>query len=144
MRNRSLSAAVFAVVVTSLATAGCAVSEDDLASAEVVHALDTAAAATPAAFVLSITTELAPQDQVRITSSDGRTDPCIGSCNFAYLAGSNLTITFPFGTSDRPNCLRFQRWTGACAGQGSRCRLTINSNLVTEAVWVPILGCNPL
>jgi hypothetical protein len=115
-------------------------------SASAAGAEDTAelgATTNADSFVLSLTTEFAPQNKVVVTSSDGTPSrDCVGSCNFAYLAGASLSLRIPFPT-DRINCVQQVRWTGACAGQGKTCNLVLNSNLSTEAIWVPIRGCDP-
>jgi hypothetical protein len=64
-----------------------------------------------------------------------------GSRDYAFLHGS--TVTLKEWGPDNNNCLMFHHWTGACAGQFTTCTLVMNSDLTTEAVWVPIKGCSP-
>ncbi|HEU4733492.1 MAG TPA: hypothetical protein VFT22_36615 [Kofleriaceae bacterium] len=121
--------------------AGCAVSDDS-----VQHSQNTAelgAITNNSAFTLFLTTEVAPQDKVDVTSSDGTPlRSCTGGCAFAYLAGSVLTLRVPF-PNDKVNCIHFTGWSGACSGQGNPCTLVLNSDLTTEAIWANTIGCQP-
>lgn len=89
------------------------------------------------AFVLSVATEEQP---VTVTTSSG-TNTCPGSCNFAYIGGTSLSIHA--GAQNLADCMRFSSWSGACAGQGNPCTLVINSNLSTTALYSNIPGCIP-
>lgn len=91
------------------------------------------------AFALSVETD---ENLITVTSSRG-TDTCdVGFCDYAYAGGSSLTVRVT-PAINRADCLRFTGWDGACAGQGSTCTLTINSDLWTDAIWSPISGCTP-
>ncbi|HEX7839270.1 MAG TPA: hypothetical protein VF469_17450 [Kofleriaceae bacterium] len=90
-----------------------------------------------AAFVLSVATEEQP---VTVTGG-GTTAQCADSCNFAYIAGTALTLTA--GLQNLADCLRFSSWSGACSGQGRTCGLVINSDLSTTALYSRIAGCVP-
>ena len=92
-----------------------------------------------AAFVLTVSSN----ETSVVVSSPGRSDTCFrGSCNFAYIEGTPLTIQ-----SDAQNwidCAQFSSWGGACAGQGATCNLVINSELSTFALFrFGIPGCMP-
>lgn len=90
-------------------------------------------------FALSVETD---ENTVTVTSSRG-VDTCDGGfCDYGYAAGSSLTVRLS-STVNRVDCLRFTGWDGACAGQGSSCTLTINSDIWTDAIWSPISGCQP-
>ena len=92
------------------------------------------------AFTLTVS---ALENETKIVRSDGNTDVCDGSCTFAYVAGLTLTIS-PTGLQQRADCLMWIGWNGACAGQGSTCVLTINSNISTSSRWGRISNCKPL
>jgi hypothetical protein len=95
------------------------------------------------AFVLSLGTETNGQNSVSVQSSDGTpTRECVGGCDFAYLAGSTLTLLVDNPT-DVANCLRFSAWDGACAGQKNPCTIVLNSDLSTNALWSRITHCIP-
>lgn len=139
MKSCSWSTAI-AFAILSASAAGCGLSDEGLGSGPQE---DEASAALTNAFTITIFTETAPQNQVTVTSSDGTPlRSCVGSCEFAYLAGSALQLRVPF-PQDRINCLLFGGWFGACSGQGTTCNLTLNSNLSTEVNWVPWRGCQP-
>jgi len=92
------------------------------------------------AFVLHLST----REEVEVAASDGSVHPpCFGSrCDIAFIAGVTVTLNVPF-TTDEVNCLTFDGWTGACAGQGNPCKLVMNSDLTTATVWKRLLGCSP-
>jgi hypothetical protein len=139
MKSNTLSV-VTALVMMGASAAGCAVSDEGVNESKTAAEL-TSTSGT--AFVLSLSTETAPQDKVHVTSSDGSpARDCFGGCSFAYLAGSTLTLRVVFPT-DRVNCIFFSGWSGACSGQGNPCTLVLNSNLSTDAIWSPIIGCQP-
>lgn len=91
------------------------------------------------AFTLGVSTI---ENAIQIVRSDGNTDTCDSSCTFAYVAGLHLSIS-PTSLTQRADCLMWIGWNGACAGQGSTCSLTINSNLSTSAKWGRIANCRP-
>lgn len=64
-----------------------------------------------------------------------------GYCQFAYLTGATITL-YVVNPNDPINCVRFSKWTGACAGQGRTCTLTMNSDLLTDAQWPIQRGCS--
>jgi hypothetical protein len=91
------------------------------------------------AFTLTVS---AIENETKVVRSDGNTDLCDGTCTFAYVAGLTLTIS-PTSLQQRADCLMWIGWNGACAGQGSTCVLTINSNLSTSSRWGRISNCRP-
>jgi hypothetical protein len=128
-------AIAFALALSTVA--GCAVEDDaELATDEA----ELTAAAT--AYVLHVSSD---EGAIRVTKPGPvhETCPGYGGCDFAFLGGTPLTIK-PVQPTDRINCVKFARWIGACAGQGSTCSITINSNLSTHAEWDRILGCIPM
>jgi hypothetical protein len=141
MKGNSLSVGIVFVMVSGLVT-GCALSDEPVNESQSTAELG--AIRNESAFVLTVSTETAPQDKVNVTPSDGSPGrTCFGTgCQFAFLAGVTLTLRVPFPT-DKVNCIFFAGWTGACAGQGNPCTLVLNSDLTTEAIWDPIIGCNP-
>ncbi len=140
MRGNSASV-IIAFVVMSASVTGCGFSDDGLSERESAAALG--AAVNASAYVLTVSTETLPQDEVIVTSSDGGPARiCSGDCQFSYLAGASLTLRIPH-PSDRVNCLIFRGWLGACAGQPATCSLVLDSDLTTEAQWAPIRGCIP-
>jgi hypothetical protein len=139
MRIHSLSV-VTALVMIGASAAGCAVSDEGVNESKTAAELTTTSGS---AFVLTVSTETAPQDKVQVTSSDGSpTRDCFGGCSFAYLAGASLGLRVVFPT-DKVNCIHFTGWSGACAGQGNPCSLVLNSDLFAEAIWSPTIGCQP-
>jgi hypothetical protein len=132
---------VIALAVIAASAAGCGLTDDQTNESQ--SAAELTAATNTGSFVLSLSTETAPQDKVVVTSTDGTPSrDCFGGCEFAYLAGSGLTLRIPFPT-DKPNCIRFDHWEGACAGQGTTCSIPLNSDVWTAAIWVTIIGCRP-
>jgi len=98
----------------------------------------------PGAHVLTLSTFWTPQAVVKVTSNEG-TPPrsCTGSnCQFAYLSGAGLTLRIPF-PNDKPNCMHFDHWQGACSGTASTCTVTLDSDKSVTAVWVDTIGCDP-
>ena len=116
--------------------AGCAATPSDLDEAQTAQSIK-----NTAAFTLSISGEEAA---IKITTTNvSDTCPQDESCDFGFIGGSVLTIR-PTSTQNLVDCLRFNGWTGACAGQGSTCTVTINSDLtVGENFWTRISGCIP-
>jgi hypothetical protein len=138
MKRSSKMVIVIAIITAS--AAGCGLTDDHNESQS---AAQLTATTNTGSFVLSLSTETAPQDKVVVTSSDGTPSrDCFGACQFAYLAGATLTLRVPFPT-DTPNCIRFDGWDGACAGQWTTCVIQLNSDLSTTALWAPIIGCDP-
>lgn len=133
MCNRSLSL-YLALVVSGAILGGCAVTDSDIESQSAEDAVTSAASAV----VLSVS-GIEGED----VASPGRFDTCTnGQCQFAYLAGTSLTIT-PDGRNATADCLQFASWSGACAGQGATCNLVINSALSVRSVWTRRPGCVP-
>ena len=119
------------VLVLVGAAGGCVTADSDLAEGS--------QALTPAsAFVLTV-----GGIEGEEVASPGRVDICpSGRCSFAYLAGTQLTIT-PLGSNAVADCLQFASWAGACAGQGATCNLVINGDLLVTSKWSRIQGCTP-
>lgn len=117
---------------------GCAITDDD---AEGSQAAEVGAAMTNvSAFVLTVSSE---ENDV-VVSSPGHVDTCpgVGTCNFAYIGGTSLTIKT--AKNNVIDCALFSHWDGACAGQSATCNLVINSNLSTSAIFqFGIPGCTP-
>jgi len=63
------------------------------------------------------------------------------SCPFALLDGTVVHIQVS-PVDDAVNCELFHHWTGACAGQGASCTITIHSNVTTEAIYTLKRGCS--
>lgn len=136
MKSALSMVVVFAMVGAS--AAGCALSDDQGQTASELTATTNASA-----FVLTVITETAPQDKVVVTSSDGSPPrDCFGGCNFAYLAGSTVTTRVPFPT-DKPNCIRFDGWSGDCVGSANTCSTVLDRDKTVVANWAPIIGCDP-
>jgi hypothetical protein len=116
--------------------AGCATTPSDLDQAQAVQSVT-----NTAAFTLTISGEEAA---IRITTTNvSDTCPADEQCQFGFVGGSVLTIK-PAMTRNLVDCLQFAGWTGACAGQGSTCTVTINSDItVDENFWTRIGGCIP-
>ena len=91
------------------------------------------------AFVITVGTD---ENPVRVSAPGTTTNSCDGSCTFAYIAGTTLTIAT--NGTNRIDCLAFTRWGGACAGQGNPCTLVLNSDLSTDAEFETFIrGCVP-
>lgn len=114
------------------AVAGCAVTPDDAGEGQAVQGITSASA-----FVLTVS----GTEEAGITvTTTGVTDTCaeFATCQFAFIAGSTLTIK-PTTTRNTIDCLQFAGWLDACAGQPSTCTLVINSDLaVDEHLWTRI------
>jgi hypothetical protein len=116
--------------------AGCATTPSDLDEAQAAQSI------TPrTAFTLTISGE---ESAIKITTTNvSDTCPADDGCQFGFVGGSVLTIK-PQSTRNLVDCLQFAGWTGACAGQGSTCTVTINSDItVGENFWTRISGCIP-
>lgn len=126
--------AVFAL--TAAMVAGCAATPSDLDEAQADQSIK-----NTSAFTLTISGEESP---IKITTTNvSDTCPADSQCQFGFVGGSVLTIK-PQSTQNLVDCLRFNGWTGACAGQGSTCTVTINSDItVDENFWTRISGCIP-
>lgn len=116
--------------------AGCATTPSDLDEAQADQSI------TPrTAFTLTVSGEEAA---IKVTTTNvSDTCPADSQCQFGFVGGSVLTIK-PQSTRNLVDCLQFSGWTGACAGQGSTCTVTINSDIsVGESFWTHISGCIP-
>jgi hypothetical protein len=91
------------------------------------------------AFVINVGTD---ENPVKVSSPGTTTNTCGDSCTYAYIAGSTLTITTR--AQNTIDCVAFSGWSGACAGQGTTCTVTLNSDLSTFASFdTTIRGCIP-
>lgn len=75
----------------------------------------------------------------RITSDPPYLD-CGTSCETSLESGEVLTFTA------RPDAgSRFSKWTGSCAGQGAKCKLTLKADITTTAYFtlVPTKTAEP-
>jgi len=136
MRFRSFSF-LLVVAMSGVSLSGC-VSVGR--AGEVSQNNDLRAASSSSAYVLHVTTA---EGQIVITAdTQPNSDICVVNnfCQFAYIAGSSLTLTIP-NPFDTVNCDRFIRWEGDC--QGRTCDLVINRDLNVHAIWGPIRGCTP-
>lgn len=127
------------VLALVMAMAGCAVTDD----ADGDRSAETAAAITPTAtsqlFVTSVGADT-------IVSSAGgvNTCPMASSCTFTYPAPTALSIDVKTIFSPANDCLRFVQWTGACAGQGRPCSVTLaNAALMVSSTWQLRPHCIP-
>jgi hypothetical protein len=127
----------FTVILALIGSAsgGCAMTDsatEGSQSAEVTEKPELSA------FVLTVNSD---ENSVTVASSSGSNTCAAGPCNFAYIAGTALTIR----TANRnvPDCEQFTEWVGACAGQTSVCSIVINSNLSTSAEFGPYHPCTP-
>ena len=127
---------IFALICA--ASGGCTTPDNDIEESHVAEVR--APMPDLSAFVLTV---IAVESDIVITAANTVTNTCPGNsiCNFAYIAGTALTIH----TQGRilPDCEKFVHWDGSCAGHGASCSLVINSNLSTTPVYGPILGCVP-
>lgn len=130
---RLCSSSLVVALIGGLA-GGCAISDGDT---EDSRAAEVDVVPDVSAFVLHVATEEQP---VTVTAS-GSTNTCGGSCNFAFLGGTSLSIHA--GPRNIADCLQFSGWSGACAGHANPCTLVINSNLSTTADYTSIAGCRP-
>lgn len=141
MKKNTLSM-VTALFAMGTFASGCVVSDEDKLGEDKPGA-EQQQVTNANSYVINIQTEVAGQDQVVVSSSDGTPDrQCFGGCTFAYLAGSTLTLRVPF-PRDNINCIMFNGWFGACGGQWNPCTVVLNSDLSTEVNWVIIRGCSP-
>jgi hypothetical protein len=79
-----------------------------------------------------------------VTDSFGGQQTC-APCQLTFNAGFSVKIT-QSPTVDRPDCIAFKNWTGACAGQfgtAGLCTLTLTSDMSAVAVWGKIGNCTP-
>jgi hypothetical protein len=133
MRIQSCSV-IFALIGAMVA--GCAATPSDIDEGQDVQSVT-----NTSAFTLTISGEEAA---IKVTTTNvSDTCPADSQCQFGFIGGSVLTIK-PTTTRNLVDCLQFAGWTGACAGQGSTCTVTINSDLtVGENFWTHISGCIP-
>jgi hypothetical protein len=115
---------------------GCAATPSDIDEGQAIQSVT-----NTSAFTLTISGE---EEPIKITTTNvSDTCPADEQCQFGFIGGSVLTIK-PTTTRNLVDCLQFAGWTGACAGQGSTCTVTINSNItVGESFWTHIAGCVP-
>lgn len=137
-----ISMVVAACALLGGSAVGC-VSEEDAAPGEGDES-GLALEFGPGAHVLTVNTFWTPQSVVKVTSNDGSPQrSCTGSnCQLAYLSGVGLSLRIPFPT-DRPNCMYFDHWEGACSGTASTCAVTLDADKSVTAVWKDIRGCTP-
>lgn len=127
------------VLASVMAMAGCAVTDD----AEGDRSAETTAAVSPTAtsqlFVTSVGSDTV------VTSAGGiNTCPLASSCTFTYPAPAALSIDVKTIFSPTNDCLRFVQWTGACAGQGRPCSVTLaNAALLVSSTWQLRPHCIP-
>ena len=116
--------------------AGCAATPSDLDEAQAAQSITSFSS-----FTLTISGE---EEPINISTTNVfATCPGDSQCQFGFIGGSVLTIK-PLLTKQIADCLQFAGWTGACAGQGSTCTVTINSDLtVGQRPWTHIGGCVP-
>ena len=127
------------VLALFMAMAGCAVTDDSEGdrSSEA-----TAAASSAPTFQLTVTS--AGSDTVVSSAGGVNTCPMTSTCSFAYAVGTALSIDVTTIFSPLNDCLRFVRWTGACAGQGRPCSATITDrNLTVSSTWQLRPHCIP-
>lgn len=123
------------VVLACASVAGCAAAPD-ADEGELTQGLTTAATA-----VLTVS---GFEADIRVTTTNvNDLCPADSQCQFAFIAGSTLTIA-PTATRQLADCLQFSAWQGACAGQGTTCTVVISSDIsVSEKFWTRISGCVP-
>jgi hypothetical protein len=127
------------VLASFMAMAGCAVTDDAEGSRPAETAVAQSSAATFQLTVTSVETD------TLVSSAAGvNTCPLKSTCSFTYEAGTALAIDVKTIFSPANDCVRFARWTGACAGQGRPCSVTItDSNLAVSSIWQLRLHCIP-
>jgi len=134
MHNDGMRLFSFSLVVALSAGtfAGCAVEDRDPDGSQ--HA----ARIVPAtSFTLTVGSEA---ETVRVITGGGTTKGGTGS-TLSFPAGTPVTINAQL--QNLGDCLKFDSWDGACAGQGRPCSLVVNSDLDTGAHYVAIFGCIP-
>lgn len=127
------------VLALFMAMAGCAGVDD----ADGDPSGETAAAITPTAtsqlFVTSVGADTVVSSAVGVNIC-----PLQSSCTFTYPAPIALSIDVKTILSPVNDCLRFVQWTGACAGQGRPCSITLaNAALVVSSTWQLRPHCIP-
>lgn len=98
-----------------------------------------AAAIISAVDVFDVRLSKAGSGTGRITSDPPYLD-CGTSCETSLESGAVLTFTA------KPDAgSKFSKWTGSCAGQGARCKLTLTANITTTAFFtlVPTATAKP-
>ena len=138
VQKRSLRLGSFFLALIGAASGGCATTDSGTDAENDI----TATPETDGFLIDEVLTVTSGENDITVLSSSGTdTCPAFETRNFAYIAGTALTIkTFP---TNLPDCERFIRWDGVCAGQTNQCNLVINSDLSTTSVFGPILGCVP-
>jgi hypothetical protein len=90
--------------------------------------------------VLTVITDVAPQDKVVIIVNDFFFRDCFGSCQYTIMAGSEVILRVPFPT-DHINCIQFTGWGGDCKDEGNPCYETCPRRMSVNAIWTQIAGC---
>jgi hypothetical protein len=113
--------------MTTAATAGCLASSDaaEPDPREAAQEVDAGSA------TLLLDTG-GTKHEIVVRASTGQTQSCRGICVFGFPPGTLLGLSVVAPT-DR--CELFRGWLGACAGQGTSCRLTLSGDAATHAVW---------
>lgn len=122
----------FTLVALGVAAGGCAVTDGDAEDSQTAPVTEAPAVS---AFVLTVS----GIESVDVASSTSD-NFCDGTCNYAFLGGTPLTLT---AIGSQADCLTFSSWTGACAGQPRVCNIVINSDLSATAHFTRIQGCRP-
>ena len=127
---------VLALALFDVTAGGCGVADGDSENSQAAEVV------TPglAAFVLTVDADVESDITVTTTNSTS-TCPANSFCNFAYVAGTSLTVRTK--AQNLADCEKLVGWDGACSGQTNVCSLIINSDLSTGAVYGPIHGCVP-
>lgn len=132
---RTLSS-TFSVVLGMMIVSSCVSQEEHTRENDESQLTDQFS--TTQAFVLTVSTD---EHSVSVGTPNGQHAQCFGSCQYAILQGA-VTISSSI-TIDKINCVIWRRWTGACAGQGNPCQLSMNSDLETHSEWEFLKGCHP-
>jgi len=100
------------------------------------HPADAAAGPGPSAAAIISAVDVFDVRLAKAGSGTGRitSDPpyldCGTSCETSLESGEVLTFTA------RPDAgSKFSKWTGSCAGQGAKCKLTLTANITTTAFF---------
>ena len=138
VQKRSLRFGSFVLALIGAASGGCATMDSSSDGEDNI----TTTPATGGFLINELLTVTSGENDITVSSSNGTvTCPAFETRSVGYVAGTALTIkTFP---TNQPDCERFIRWDGACAGQTNQCNLVINSDLSTTSVFGSILGCVP-
>jgi hypothetical protein len=127
-RGGALGVALLALVLggPAAARAGAAVATGAAASI-----------ALPGVVVLDIRLFKSGSGSGRITSDPPYLD-CGVSCETSLESGEKLVLI-----ADPDPGSRFSKWTGFCAGQGSRCTFTLTVDVTTTAVFTKVIRATP-